>query len=154
MALGRCITGSVSLVDSKESERGSLLRQSPLVVPDIHRVAWDNIAYSRWRNYFSMNIEQDLPKSNSIYPGCLVSLGPGTDDRVIMFDDLSKRTARTIRRLPLSSRTATGVAIEVFPNALVRVAERTWLVYFFPQLAVVEQSRLRRVSFSWKESHK
>ncbi len=104
-----------------------------------------------------MNVDNDLPKSNSIYPGCLVSLIPyGTDDRVIMLDDLPKRmtTSSVVRKLPLPFRGATGVAIEVFPNAVVRLSERTWLVYFHPQLAVVEQSRLRRVSFSWKESHK
>lgn len=103
----------------------------------------------------------ELPTINSVYPGCLVSLitkgsGGYSDDRVIMLDDAFKKMthASIVRRLPLPSKNMTGVVIEIFPNALVRVPERTWIVYFHPVLAVIEQSRLRRVSFSWKESRK
>lgn len=102
-----------------------------------------------------MNVNQEMPASNSVYPGCLVSLKPHADDRVIFLDKMPKKmtTSDTIRKLPIP-KDSVGVVIEVFPNAFVRIAERTWLVYVHPHMTVIEQSRLRRVSFSWKESSK
>jgi hypothetical protein len=103
----------------------------------------------------------ELPSNNSIYPGCLVVLLEKSrgdyfyGDRVIMLDKNPRdvRASDVTRRLPVE-KGAVGVAIEIFPNALVRKSERTWLIYFHPKMAVVEQSRLQRVSFSWKETRK
>lgn len=102
----------------------------------------------------------ELPTSNSIYPGCLVALSdknryPYYANRVILLEKHPRevKTSDVTRVLDLEQNSI-GVAIEIFPNALVRKSERTWLVYFHPKMAVVEQSRLRRVSFSWREINK
>jgi len=100
----------------------------------------------------------ELPTSNSIYPGCLVALNDKNSyyaNRVILLEKHPRevKTSDATRVLPLEQNSI-GVAIEIFPNALVRKSERTWLVYFHPKMAVVEQSRLRRVSFSWREINK
>jgi hypothetical protein len=100
----------------------------------------------------------ELPISNSIYPGCLVMINDKSSyysGRVIVIEKHPRdvKTSDATRSLPIPEGSI-GVAIEIFPNALVRKSERTWLVYFHPKMTVVEQSRLRRVSFSWKETHK
>lgn len=93
------------------------------------------------------------PKANTIYPGCLVVLDGKDPGRVVLLDKSPRRmtTSDVFRYIHIGPQHI-GVVIEVFPNSFVKLASRTWLVYFHPNFTVVEQTRLTRVSLSWKEN--
>lgn len=103
---------------------------------------------------------------NSIYPGALVGFarrenekGPVLTPIVRSFDswthlkDPGKKNAGSwVDRQVLVNINDVGIVVEKCPNDVIRSPERTWVVLFGLKLAIVRQSDLQRVSFSWKES--
>lgn len=49
------------------------------------------------------------------------------------------------------SNDAVGVVVSKCPNDVIRAAGRTWCVVFEGDVYAIEQTRIKRVSYSWKE---